>query len=311
MTDVQQLYTDALSSLIEKVKTDNYIVAAVLVGSLAYDKVWKKSDIDLILVTDEAKLSRGSHCLVESDIIIHCAMKTRSEFRKILEGVTQGSFMHSLMGKGTMLFSRDETLVELFDNRHAMGQRDRSIQLLRTTHWMLPALTKAEKWFYARQDYDYCFHWIMKCIDQLASVELLLHGEVPSREVIQRAVILNPTLFNQIYKDLIHTDPTEAKLEAALIAINNYLKSNAELLFEPLLAYLREEGELRSASDIDHHFSRNFAIEGIAMACEWLSDEAIIERMALPVRLTTKSKVNVEEVAFYLGRDNNDSAIDN
>jgi len=301
MSDIQSVYAGALDALIAKVRTDSYIVAAVLCGSLAYDTVWERSDIDLLLVTEETKQAQEGVCLVENGVNIHCFMATRSRFRKLLEGSAHGSFLHSMLGKGQMLFTRDETLQELFENRHVMGERDRSAQLLRVASNLLPALTKAQKWFYAKRDYDYCFHWILKCVDSLSSIELLLHGEVPSREVIHRALALNPALFKQLYTDLIHSDPTPQALEAALKSITAYLHTHLDALFGLVTDYLREEGEIRSITEINHYFALNYNVEGVDNACEWLSDEGLIQKLAVPVRLTTKSRVSMEEAAYYYG----------
>ena len=147
MSDVQKQYADALETLTEKARADTCLLAAVLVGSLAYDTVWERSDIDLVLVTEEGRQQRESVCLVENGVNVHCTLLTRSQFRKILEGGAQGSFVHSMLGKGRMLFSRDAPLEDLFEARHALGERDRRAQLLRVASRVLPGLTKAEKWF--------------------------------------------------------------------------------------------------------------------------------------------------------------------
>src|SRR5437016_4155422 len=114
MEDVQDQYETALQTLIAKVQADSYILAAVLAGSLSHDRVWQKSDIDLLLVTQETRLKREGFCLTEAGVNIHCFLTTRSEFRRMLEGAVQGSFLHSFLVKGRMLFSRDEALAELF-----------------------------------------------------------------------------------------------------------------------------------------------------------------------------------------------------
>lgn len=300
MDDVQKKYEAALQSLITKVQADPYILAAVLMGSLSHDSVWDRSDIDLLLVTQEIRLKRESICLVESGINIHTYLKTRSEFRKVLEGSVQGSFTHSLLLKGRMLFSREETLTELFEARHRLSERDRSIQLLSTVSTLLPGFTKAEKWFYAKRDFDYCAFWALWCANVLARIEVLLHGEVPGREVIQRALTYNPDLFHVLYTDLLRGKTAEEDLARVLVRIREYLHLHRDVLFELLLSYLREEGVLRSMSDIEHYFQRNYQIEAIELACEWLADEGVLRKMAAPIRLTDKSRVDVEEAAYYL-----------
>src|SRR5437588_5285855 len=107
MSDVQTIYAEALETLVEKLRADSYIVAAVLLGSLAYDTVWERSDIDLLLVTEETRQTTEGVSLVEMGVTIHACLLTRSAFRKLLEGSAHGSFLHSMLGKGQMLFSRD------------------------------------------------------------------------------------------------------------------------------------------------------------------------------------------------------------
>ena len=299
MTDVQELYSSALDSLVAKLQADHAVLAAVLLGSLAHDTVWQRSDIDLLVVTQESSRKKEGFCLVESGVNIHCSLATRSEFRKMLEGSVQGSFIHSMLVKGRMLFSRDEPLEELFDSRHALADRDRATQLISRASFVAVGLAKAEKWFHVRKDSTYCAHWILKCVDPLASVEALLHGEVPTREVIQQALALNPPLFKAVYSDLIEGAPTPAQLGQALTTINEYMRSHAYDLFGPILTYLEEEGTLRSMTEINHHSKRSFGIEGVEIACEWLADEGFLHKLATPVRLTDRSHVEVEEAAYY------------
>jgi hypothetical protein len=303
MPGVEETYAAALEALLGKVKADPCVLAAILLGSMAHDTVWQRSDIDLLLVTQEAKRKKEGLCLVEAGINIHCSLATRSEFRKMLEGAVQGSFIHSLLLKGKMLFSRDEPLSELFEARKALGERDRAIQLLRVASSVLPCIAKAEKWFHVRRDYAYCCFWILKCVDALASVEVLLHGEVPAREVVQQALPLNPPLFRTIYTELIEERATPDRLQTALAAIEDTLRANARALFGPILEYLEDEGSLRSITDINHHFERHFNIESVDIACEWLADEGMLHKLATPVRLTERSHVDVEEAAYFFPGD--------
>lgn len=302
MQDIQLQYKQALDSLIEKVQRDHWIVAAILLGSLSHDVVWEKSDIDLLLVREEGKQKIGSHSLVEAGINVHAILTTRSEFRKLMEGSLQSSFMHSaVLMKGSLLFSRDETIRDLFEKRDQLGARDREIQLLRAGSSVLPALVKAEKWFHVKQDLDYSFLWIMRCLDGLATIEVLMHGEMTGREVIQQALPHNPEFFGVIYTDLIRGEKTTETIHAALQQIHTYLRERVPAIFQPILDYLVEAQGVRSSSEMNHFFSNQMNIEGIDMACEWLADEEIIQKLSSPLRLTEKSRVDVQEAAYYYG----------
>src|SRR5436853_40718 len=52
---VQQKFSAALATLVDQVKRDRSVLAAILCGSLSHDTVWAKSDIDLVLVTVDDK----------------------------------------------------------------------------------------------------------------------------------------------------------------------------------------------------------------------------------------------------------------
>jgi predicted nucleotidyltransferase len=299
MSDTQILFQEALDSLVAKLQQDPYILAVILLGSLSHDVVWEKSDIDLLLVAQEGKHRATGFSLVERGVNIHASLQTRSEFRKCLEGAVRSSFVHSLLVKGRLLYSRDETLAELFEARHGLGARDREIRLLAQACHVLPSLAKAEKWLHTRRDAAYSFFWVMKALDALASIEVLLNGEVTEREVIQQALRYNPLFFNQVYTDFIHGEKTPESVLARLELINAYLRERIPVLFRPLLEYLGESGGIRSSTEINHHFSRQLNVEGVDLALEWLADEGVIRKLSAPVRLTEKSRVDVEEAAYY------------
>ena len=65
----QQKFSEALKMLVEQVQRDRSVLAALLCGSLSYDKVWAKSDIDLVLVTiDDKKVNSGGLSLYANGV---------------------------------------------------------------------------------------------------------------------------------------------------------------------------------------------------------------------------------------------------
>src|SRR5205085_12612478 len=105
---IEQQFATALDGLIEEVKEDRSIVAAILCGSLSHDTVWAKSDIDLVLVTvDDKKLGPSDMALYADGVNVHAFLMPRAEFRKTVESSIHNSFMHSFLAKGRLLYSHD------------------------------------------------------------------------------------------------------------------------------------------------------------------------------------------------------------
>jgi len=304
--ELRRIYQEALESFVAKVKQDRYIVAAILFGSLAYDDVWEKSDIDILLVGKDGKTTTRSYALVEHGINIHVYMEPRNSFKASIERSLQGSFMHSVLTRSTLLYSSDETIGAYYANVRHVGQRDRELQLFMSATWVLPGLTKAEKWLYVKKDPTYSFLWIMRLMDSLATVEVLLHSDVAGREVIRQALAYNPAFFTALYTDLANQSKDEESVRHALSMINDYLDEKVDILFKPILSYLADEGGARSTTEIKEHLQKKIQGEGtelISIACEWLADKSIISKVSSPLRLTEKSHITVDEAAYYYDGD--------
>jgi predicted nucleotidyltransferase len=309
---VQQRFTEALDALLEQVKGDRSVLAAILCGSLSHDTVWAKSDIDLVLVTiDDRKVDRAERSLDANGVNVHAYLLPRAEFRKAVEGSMSHSFVHSLLAKGRLLYTHDPTVADLFTTLGAIGDRDTQVQLLSAATAALPAIDKARKWFVTRGDLDYTALWILYAATPLAKVEVIAARLLVDREVIPQALKLNPTFFKAVYTDLLNGRKTARGVRAALAAIDDYVGQRAPALFAPVIDYLREVGEARSCTEIEDHFQRHFAVSCVTTACEYLADRGLIGKASTPVHLTKKSNVHVQELAFFaLGEPRDDHPAD-
>ncbi len=295
----QKKFNEALDELVAQVKEDRSILAAILCGSLAHDTVWAKSDIDLALVTiDDKKADREHLSLYAGGVNVHVFLMPRAEFRKTVEGSVRNSFMHSLLAKGRLLYTHDETIAGLCARLGEIGERDTEVQLLAAATHALPPIDKAHKWFITRGDLNYTALWILYAATSLARMEVIGARLLADREVIPQAMKLNPALFQTIYADLLNAKKTRSNVQAALEAIDEYLAQRAPALFRLVLEHLREVGEARSSTEIEAHFKRNFNIEGVTTACEYLADQGLLGKASTAVQLTKRSNVMVQEQAF-------------
>jgi predicted nucleotidyltransferase len=297
---IEQKFNAALEALVDQIKGDRSVLAAVLCGSLSHDTVWEKSDIDLVLVTvDDKRVESAALALYADGVNIHAFLMPRTEFRKVVEGSVRNSFVHSFLTKGRLLYTHDPTIADLCAGLAGMGERDRQVQLLRAATNALPSIDKAHKWFLTRGDLEYSALWILFAATPIAQVEVIGARLLADREVIPQAMKLNPALFKVIYADLLNAKKTATSVQAALDAIDRYMAGRAAELFRPVIDHLREVGEVRSSTEIEHHFKTHFDLGGVITACEYLADQGLLGKASTPVRLTKKSNVDVQELAFF------------
>src|SRR5207249_104148 len=168
------------------------------------------------------KEQTGALSLDADEVNVHAFTISRTQFRKTVEGSIHNSFMHSLLAKGRLLYTHDDSIAGLCERLVDIGERDTRLQLL-------------------------------------------------------------------------------GAATAALDAIDSYLAERVAL-FNPVIEHLREVGEARSCTEIENHFERNLGIDCITTACEYLADRGLIGRASTPVKVTKRSNIEVQEVAFvYLG----------
>jgi len=300
MNVTQQRFTNALESLIDQVRKDRSILAAILCGSMSHDVVWEKSDIDLMLVTiDDRKVEGSAVPLYADGVNVHVNLVPRAEFRKAVDGSLHNSFVHALLAKGRLLYTHDETIAELCRRSTEIGARDSEVQLMNAAMHALTSIYKAHKWLITRQDLDYTALWILYAATPLAQIEVISHRLIADREVIPQALKLNPAFFKTIYSDLLNTKKTRRAVQDALDAVDGYVADRAAKLFAPIIEHLKDVGEARSARELDNHFARHFNLNHVTTACEYLADQQLIGKASLPVRLTKKSTIEVQELAFF------------
>ena len=94
-------FQDALNLFVERIEQDRNILAAVLVGSLDEETIWRKEAMSLWLIEvdgvtkklksdgDEQHIYRT---LCEEGINLHVELIPRSRFRKMVEGTSRTSF---------------------------------------------------------------------------------------------------------------------------------------------------------------------------------------------------------------------------
>jgi hypothetical protein len=297
---VRETFTAALDALVDQIRKDRAILAAILCGSLSHDAVWARSDIDLVLVTiDDRKVDADSFSLYADGVNVHAMLLPRAEFRQTVEGSVRNSFMHSFLAKGRLLYTHDETIATMFESLKEMGKRDRGIALFHAATNVLPPLYKAHKFMRTRGDANYTALWLLYTATPLAQIEVINAGLLADREVIPQAAGLNPELFKTVYTDMLNEKKSVKSVQHALDAVDAYLLKRATVLFAPLIEHLRDVAEARSCSEIEAHFKKTYDINHVTTACEYLADQRLIGKASISARLTRRSHVDVQELAFF------------
>ena len=170
--------------------------------------------------------------------------------------------MHSLLAKGRLLYTHDETIADLCARLHAIGERDTQMQLLRAATHALPSIYKAHKWLITRGDLDYTALWILYAATPLAQIEVHRRRADRGPRGHSAGDEAEPGVLQDRSTSICSTRRRRGRpSRAALEAVDRYLAERAPTLFAPLIDHLREVGEARSCTEIEDHFRRHFDVD--------------------------------------------------
>ncbi|MBU3144097.1 helix-turn-helix domain-containing protein [Clostridium sp. CF012] len=301
-SDLQKRYMQAVETLCERLKMDSNVIAVILEGSLAYDQVWEKSDIDMEIIVNDNSKPNPWICLIEDDIYINGNIMTRSEFRQSLARITRGSGAHSYFSLGTMVYCKDESVREIFESINAddkIGERDRSYALMERTEWVLWRLYKAEKWLKVKSDVRYSYLWITETLKHIAAIEVLLNNNIPSREVILQALKYNSPIIEKLYRGLMDERKNSINISQSIDMIYEYLRQRMDIICKPILDYFDKANEMKPLSTIAQDFNNTLDTHIICEICEWLCAEGVLLKDISQTYLTNKSSSIVYEPAYF------------
>lgn len=292
---LKERYQAAVQSFVEKVKDDPNVIAVIVGGSVAYDVVWERSDIDTTIVIRDQPIKQPSYCILEDGITLNLAVLPRSSFRRGMERNIGGSFGHSFSAKSKIVYCTDDSLAEFFEELKAIGSDDMALATFYYAADLVGTYEKCQKWLTARRDPLYAQYYLLKAAETIAHMELCLRGEPASRESIQKALQLAPEWLKPLYGEAMSHHFDEEEVRSRIELIERYLDRSLDLVKRPVLEYMADQ-ELKTVTML----SKQFHADGhfLIGLFNYLADKGVIEKVSQTIRITPKSKPSVEEIGF-------------
>jgi hypothetical protein len=310
LTDKLQRFKTAIELFRERLAEDRNILAAVLIGTLDEDTIWRKESIHLWLIEADGVTRRMKYdgknedicrTLVENGVNIHAELFPRSRFKQMVEGSSRTAFRHSFHAKRELIYSSDPGIAKWFESANSLAEHDQDRELLVATTWAIWSHRHSGKFLTIRNDLELTRQHLMWAAHALASIHIVLQGEVYEHEIIYRAIELDPELFQVVYLDLISGKPTKKRCQAALDAVGTYLEDNAERFLKPMLHWLRKQRRTVPLSELSDQFAHSQLFPWhLETACEWLEERGHLEKLSAPFALTKKSRTEFEEPAYMI-----------
>ncbi len=298
----------ALDQFIERIAEDRYVLAIVLVGSLAPETIWRRETLGLWIIEadgvsrrlpSDGQDERIFRILVENGINIHAEVIPRSRFRKMVEGSSRTAFSCNFFARRQVVYSKDPSIDSWFKQADSVATKDRERELLTFSTWTIHAHRHARKRLDLKGDLELAAQEIVWAAHSVAHTEIIRRGQVWEQDVIYRAIDGDPELFRTIYLDVLAKRKNRSVLSKALDAIDAYLDKHYRAHLKPLLDYLTKQNRVVPLSEMGDHFAfSQVRPSHLEAACEWLESRGLLEKLSAPFKLTKRSLERVEEPAY-------------
>ena len=295
LPELQERYQAATQSFVDRVKDDPNVIAVIVCGSLAYDAVWEKSDIDMGMIVRDQTLQQNAYCLVEDGITINVQLYDRSGFKRGFDRLVGGSMPQSFFAKGQMVYTTDDSLYEYFEEFKRLGSQDIARSLLYSSCELIDVYHKCQKWLTVRKDPLYAQFFLLKAANLIAGMELTAAGEPPIRESVLLVQERSPEQMAPFYQNPLSGRLSEEELWSAIWEIGQALDRHLDAISRSVLEFMADQ-QLKTVTLLAKHFH----MEGhyLINILEYMAEKGIIEKVSQTIRITSKSKPAVEEIGF-------------
>lgn len=308
--DKLRQYEKALSLFVDRLKEDRWIVGAVLQSSLCEETIWKREKIHLWIIEADGVTRRYKsddeekhiyRTFIEEGIVVATEVIPRSRFKRMIEGNSRTAFNCNFFAHRVLLYATDASLERWFEDANALAVKDQNTALWIASTWLIHPLKHIDRLVNIKKDIQRAREELLWAAWTLAAIEIIERGEICEGDFIHRGVELNPELFLVVYSDVQSGTVKKASILAALKRVHEHLEKNGTRWLKPLVQALKKKGRLTSLSELADDYAHTQVYPWhIETACEWLTENAIVNTFSAPFRLTKRSVVELEEPAYEL-----------
>ena len=173
----------------------------------------------------------------------------------MVEGSSRTAFSCNLFATRKLVHCDDPSIENWFDQANKLATKDQERELLTFSTWTIHAHRHALMRLKVKKDLELARQEVIGAAHSVAHTEIVRAGKICENDVIYKAIIAAPDLFQVIYLDVLSKRKSKKVLETALEAIDRYLDEHYQDHLKPLLAYLKKQNRVIGLSEISDHFA--------------------------------------------------------
>ncbi|KGN03485.1 nucleotidyltransferase [Clostridium novyi A str. 4570] len=243
-------YQKAFSNLVNDLKKNESILAAMVFGSMLTGDLWEGSNIDLFVICKDKIENRGKIYTEENNIPVHIKLISKEKFLTLYQEEMAGGFIHRLFLSSRLVFSKDDEVTAKYDMGRYYPDIDRAKWNMVYLSDLLKSIEVSKKYLANNGTYM-AYSSAIKALEDFSKLYINYSGYMISKDVMTMATNLNDEL-RELADKLFFCGQKNmySVIEEVLKFLDNNINNNIRKYSALLLEFMKEKDCLLSSQDI-------------------------------------------------------------
>lgn len=242
-------YQKAFNSIVERLKSNQSVLAVMVFGSMVTGDLWDESDIDLFVILDKKNSEIENIYTEEKGIPVHIKLMGKSKFLQLHEEDLRGGFIHRIFASSRLVFSKDAEVTARYDNGRYYPDLDRERWNMVYLGKLLKNMGVCKKYLY-NDGIHTAYTAAVKCVEEFAKLYINSSGYMISKDAMTMAMNLNDSFRKCVDELFFSKSNKEETINKTLSYLQKNIDDTIRNIINILIDYMREKDSFLSAEDI-------------------------------------------------------------
>ncbi|MBV7276368.1 nucleotidyltransferase domain-containing protein [Clostridium sp. PL3] len=242
-------YQKAFNSIVERLKSNQSVLAVMVFGSMVTCDLWDESDIDLFVILDKKNSEIENIYTEEKGIPVHIKLMGKNKFLQLHEEDLRGGFIHRIFASSRLVFSKDAEVTSRYDNGRYYPDLDRERWNMVYLGKLLKNMGVCKKYLY-NDGIHTAYTAAVKCVEEFAKLYVNSSGYMISKDAMTMAMNLNDSFRKCVDELFFSTSNKEETINKTLAYVQKNIDDTIRNLINILIDYMREKDSFLSSEDI-------------------------------------------------------------
>jgi len=244
-------YQKAFNSIVDRLKSNDSVLAVMVFGSMVTGDLWEESDIDLFVILDQKMHAIKNIYTEEKDVAVHIKVMSKNKFLVLYDEDLRGGFIHRVFASSRLVFSKDADITTKFDNGRFYPDLDRERWNMVYLGNLLKSIGLCRKYIQNNGIYT-AFTAAVKSMEEYSKLYVNSSGYMISKDAMTMAMSLNNKFKENVEALFFNIVNKEEVINQSLKFVQDSVDESLRNYCGVLIDFMNDKDSFLSAEEIEN-----------------------------------------------------------